>query len=362
MPSVDLFGNPIDEPYGQWGPPDIPNGVNSPANPPGAFNPADHITPIPGTNPNTGGSGGNNNASPSPSNNGFDVSKVPSGIDPAWAQDFINRNPGDYSRLASAFGSQRTGGASLAPPLQPDTARIATSAPTGYNPGTSQAPPFQFNDPYTKLYEDVAQKNLASLQGQNDQVKQLMDFINKQFQTYSKSPGYSPDELAVLNAQMFSPIEANRQASQQRTLERASARGVLPSSGIVQDEQRLNDVNFDQQRAAGSRDVAINAITKRQQDLASALNLAQLGVTIPDQRDAQALSVANSLYQIPRQAMLDAEGVINGSSPTAALSPLIQLMQLGQQNSQFNQQQSQQQRDALMQQLGLLFAGIFGGK
>lgn len=35
----------------------------------------------------------------------FDPSKVPSGVPVEWAKDFINRNPGDYDRLASAYGS-----------------------------------------------------------------------------------------------------------------------------------------------------------------------------------------------------------------------------------------------------------------
>lgn len=310
-----------------------------------------------------------------------------------------------------------------APPAAPDYARAATSMPA-----------FQFNDPYTKLYEDVAQRNLASLQGQNAQMQQLMGFLNNQFQTLNQPspaeqqaaqylqslqgtnpqvqrlmdyltqqfttlaehPGYSPDELAVLNTQMFEPIEANRAAAQQRTIERAGARGVLPSSGIIQDEQRLNDIDANKLRAAGSRDVAIDAINKRrgdqqqalnvgqmaiaipqqqqQQALAiaqaltegrrartnDALNLAQLGVQIPDSRDAQALQVANSLYQLPRNAMNDALAVVNGSSPTAALSPLISLLN-SQQNNAFNQQQlNAQQQSALWQQLGLLFGNLFG--
>lgn len=33
----------------------------------------------------------------------FDASLVPDGVPLDWAQDFLTRNPGDYSRLTSAY-------------------------------------------------------------------------------------------------------------------------------------------------------------------------------------------------------------------------------------------------------------------
>lgn len=42
-------------------------------------------------------------------NPGFDATKVPNGIPVEWAQDFISRNPGDYSRIGSAYNSPRSG-------------------------------------------------------------------------------------------------------------------------------------------------------------------------------------------------------------------------------------------------------------
>lgn len=351
---------------------------------------------------------------------------------PTSARQYDSQGPA-YNQTTNQLnpGYNPAGGTLIPPPPpNPNDPRVATTTP--YNPNTSPQPGFQFNDPYTKLYEDVARKNLESLQGNNaqmqqlmsflntqftnlnqpspaeqqasryleslqqtnPQVQQMMDYLNKQFQALSTAPGYTPDELAVLNTQMFEPIEANRQATQQRVLQRASARGVLPSSGIVQGEQQQTDVDYDRLRAAGNRDVAINALNRRQADqqqalnvgqmgiaipqaqqqqalaiaqaltqgrqsrVNDALNVANLGVSIPDQRNAQALGVANDLYQIPRTAMNDANAVINGSSPTAALSPLIQLLQTQQQNSQFNQQQNQQQQAALYTALGQIFPEI----
>lgn len=223
--------------------------------------------------------------------------------------------------------------------------------------GASQWPGFQFNDPYTKLYEDVARRNLESLQGQNDQFQQLMGFLNKQFTSLSNSNGYSPEELAILNTQALEPIEAQRQAAQQRELQRTSRAGYLPSSGITLDQQSGIDRNFDQMRTAANRDLAVNNINERTNRLNQALNLGQLAVSIPDARNAQALNVANSLYQLPRNAMNDAQGVINGSSPTAALSPMIQLLSQAMQQQQYGQQNSA----AMFGQLGTALYELLNG-
>lgn len=218
-------------------------------------------------------------------------------------------------------------------------------------------PGFQFNDPYTKLYEETAQNSLKSLTGQNAEMQRLMDFISKQFDTLSTSQGYSPEELAVLQTQAFEPIEANRQASQKRALERASARGILPSSGVVQGEQTNIDTDFDKLRAAANRDVAINAINRKDANRNQALQLAKLGVDLPDQRMAQGLNVANLLYQIPRTAMMDANTIVNGSNPNAAISPYIQLMQ----QQQLQAQQNQARNDAFLEQLGAWLFQMAGG-
>lgn len=240
-----------------------------------------------------------------------------------------------------------------------DPAGGGPSRPTsGLNYGPNpldNIPGYQFNDPYSKLLEEIAQKQLLSLTGQNPQTQQLMDFLNKRFSELSTSQGYSPDELAVLNTQAMEPIEALRKASQQRELQRTSAAGYLPTSGITLDQQRLIDQGSDQARTAANRDLSINAINQRSIKQNEALQLAQLGVQIPQQQNAQALDVANLLYQLPRQAMLDANTVVNGSSPQNAIGPYIQLLQ--QQQAQNAQQQ--QQDAAFWAAIGQQLLGLF---
>lgn len=252
------------------------------------------------------------------------------------------------AKLRARAGNVTDRGAQTAAP-DPNDPRTATTT------RSLQIPPFQFNDPYTKMYEDVLKAQLESLTGQNAQMQQLMNFLNKQFETLSASPGYSPEELAVLQTQAFEPIEAQRRAAQQRILERASARGVLPSSGVIQGEQRLADTDYDRLRAAANRDVALAGINQQKEKRQEALRLAQLGVSIPDARGMQGLDVANLLYQLPRTAMMDANAILGGSSPTGALSPFISLFsqQMGQQR--YNQMNSQQLMEMLGQILGQYF-------
>lgn len=246
-------------------------------------------------------------------------------------------NEDDAGALRGMFG----GGAPAAPPAPSPWAQL-------------QMPATQFDDPYTKLYEDTLQNALKSYSQPTPQVQQLMDFLNKQFQTLSQNPGYSPEQMAVLNTQAFEPIEQMRQASQQRTLERAGARGMLPSSGLIQGEQAQNDRVYDQMRTVANRDLAVNQINRRDADVQRALALAQLGVQVPQQQQSQALNVANLLYQLPRNSMMDSLQVLNASSPQSAISPYLSLMQQQQQ-----QQQLQQQQDAAFWQgIGQLLAGL----
>lgn len=205
----------------------------------------------------------------------------------------------------------------------------AMPVPSGlppYQANVTPQPGNQFSDPYTNFLEQISKQNIASLQGQNDQFTQLMNFLNQQFSTLSTSQGYTPDEMAVLRTQALEPIEAQRQAAQQHVLENAGARGILPSSGVVQSLQADTNRGFDQSRTAANRDLAINAINQQRAKRQEALGLAQLGVSIPDARQAQALGIANNLYQLPRQAMLDAESIINSSAPSNALTPLVSLL------------------------------------
>ena len=217
-----------------------------------------------------------------------------------------------------------------------------------------QSPGFQFNDPYTQQLEQVAQQQIAKLSQpqQNPALEQLLSFLGTRFKDLSETPGYSPDELAVLRTQALEPIEQDRTASNQRALQRAAAGGYLPTSGITQLTAAPNggtetiDTSYDRMRAAVQRDLALKAIDQRNADLNQAMQVGQLaGITIPQgqraedqQRRSELVQLAQLLYNLPRQAMLDAQGVVNGTSgPNDVYTQALQIQQ---------QQRAQQAQDA----------------
>lgn len=198
--------------------------------------------------------------------------------------------------------------------------------------------PDQFDDPYTKQLEGIAKAQMGQVRS-NPGLDQLTAFLQKQFGELSSAPGFSPDELAVLRTQALEPIEELRNASKKRALERTSMRGMLPSSGLNELDMRDIDIAADKSRAAAGRDLAINAIDRRDADLSRAGQIAsQLGLQIPGQQRSEELALASLLYDLPRKALQDALAVTQGS-PTAndLFSQAVRLAQTNQQNQLMNQ-------------------------
>jgi hypothetical protein len=110
----------------------------------------------------------------------------------------------------------------------------------------------------------------------------------------------------------------------------------------VEDEAQESDRFYDQMRTVANRDLSINALNRRRGDQQQAINLAEMGLNIPNQLGQQQIGVANQLYQIPRNAMMDSLAVLNASSPQQGIGSLIQLLQLQQQQSQYDQQNTAQ--------------------
>lgn len=219
----------------------------------------------------------------------------------------------------------------------------------------SGLPGLQFNDPYTNVYEEAIRKRLETLNNGNDALTNLMGFINQRFQDLSQSPGYTTEELATMRTQALEPIEAQRAADQQRVLERASRGGMLPTSGLIQGLGSDVDLAYSKLRTQADRDLAIQNINRAQQQLGEALQLGQLAVQIPDQRQQAAIDTSRLLYNIPREAMSDALGVINSANPNAAIASLLSAIGTGTQTQAYGDAAN----SALWGNLGTLLAGLF---
>lgn len=294
-------------------------------------------------------------AAPNPGNNreSFHWERIPDayrnipGIQD-WAND-QSINPND--KVQAYLSGLRTSGGKVNEDDAGALQQAATRAQMGGAQPPSNWPGFQFDDPYTKMLEGVAAKQMGEVRS-NPGLDQLLSFLNTQFTNLSQSPGYSPEEMAVLRTQAFEPVEQYRQASKQRALERTSARGMLPSSGLNELDLRDIDRQADQNRTRLDRDLAVAGIDRRDADLNRALNLGTtLGVTIPGQQRSEELALSSLLYDLPNKALQNALAVLNGS-PTSN-DVFSQAVQLANQN-QVNRQNTTQR----WAQIAQLLAGM----
>jgi len=115
----------------------------------------------------------------------------------------------------------------------------------------------------------------------NPEFMKLMDWINTRFQDLS-NPGYTGAENEVIRTQALDPIERDRAAAQQRALERISARGMTPDSGLAQELQALVDQGFDASRATAQGDIALNEIQRRNDRMNEATGYAQQAYQLPE--------------------------------------------------------------------------------
>ena len=224
------------------------------------------------------------------------------------------------------------------------------------NWNTGSALPNQFDDPYTNQLESIAKAQMGQVRS-NPGLDSLMQFLTQRFQDLSTTPGYNQTEQSILRTQAIEPIEADRQASIQRSQERTAARNMLPSSGLAELDIRDIEKAADQRRTVAGRDLAIAGLNRRDSDLNQALNIGQLlGLQIPQSQRGEELALGNLLYQLPRTAMNDAMSIVNGSpSSNDAFTQALQLLQQQQSSDQFNNQQNA----AIWSQLGSVLAGMF---
>lgn len=227
--------------------------------------------------------------------------------------------------------------------------------------GQLQQPYF---DPNRAAYEQALKSRADALGMGNQQLTQLMDYLQKRF-TELQGPGYTGAEGEVIRTGALDPIEQDRSAAKKRVLERLSARGLNPDSGIAQQALLEVDKAFDavrgttqttlttndlarredrQQRAEkiGGQMVDINDARSREQlDVFQALEM--LSQTMRDEEEArsrEAIGYAGGLNDLSAQRLqlaMQAAGM--GGNPSSLLSGLTGIANMNQQASMFNRSQ-----------------------
>lgn len=244
------------------------------------------------------------------------------------------------------------------------------------------------NDPATQQYQDFLNTFLGQLGGQANQwgqdatqfraqqqqaqaaTQRLIDYLGQRAQTL-QGPAYSGPQQEILRTQVLDPIERDRTAAKQRALERISARGMDPTSGIAQELMNQTDSAFDQNRAAVQNNLGYQQI---HQEHANQQEAQQLLALIPQAQragmtgDMSFLSQLNQasnqpyqtgvplsqeIYNLPNQALQNALATLNiGPNPGAVSQSAYQLGALN--------QNAQNQGTQWYEQLGSLLPYMTG--
>lgn len=177
------------------------------------------------------------------------------------------------------------------------------------------------------------------------QWEQLLRTLNERLQ--APQPTYTDAQRDLMQTQAIDPLERQRQARKQQTIERLGARGIQGGSGIL--EQALQDVDrqFDQLRTGQQSQFALNQIQREDQ--------------LFNSNEQRALAGLNLFSQIPQYAdkrLQMAQGVLTPSNPYQLLTLQNQIAQQQYGNQQYQQGQDQQ----FWQWLGQILANSLAGR
>jgi hypothetical protein len=152
-----------------------------------------------------------------------------------------------------------------------DTA-TGSPAATGGNYGNSQN---------TELFLNTLLQRMEELQKpQEDPFRDLLQVLSLARVKGLEGDPYTAGEDAALRAKYMDPLTQARDTVQQQARERIGARGMLPSSGLLEESLSNIDAGYEQGVAQGSNDLAVRAIDEKQR------------------RGDEQLDILNSLYGV----------------------------------------------------------------
>jgi len=242
------------------------------------------------------------------------------------------------------------------------TTTTTTPAPTFTPAPTVGNNPNVFSDPATKEWEQALRAMVDRLNKPTNlpDYQPLVDYM-RQYIEQLKQPGHTAEQQDLIQTQTLDPLERQRQAAHQQVIQRLAARGIAPSSGVV--EKALQDVDrqFEQLRTKTQADFALNEIdlNKSNKDRALAVGgqLAGLEAGMASGDEQRANQAVSMLFQLPQFAntrlQLALQTLGSGQVNPGLFSNLGMFQQQG--------QQQQQQDQNYYAQIAALIAQLYGG-
>lgn len=202
-------------------------------------------------------------------------------------------------------------------------------------------PGSQFSDPHTQTLENLLLSRINSIQTGNDEgLQRLMAYLNQRFNDL-QGPGYTGAENEVINTRALEPIERDRSAARRRAIERLSARGITPDSGIGQQLLQEIDNQFDAMRSGAQSDLTMNELGRREGRFGRAEGIAGSMYEIPQARAREALGYAGALADLgPQRLRLAMQALGSGGSPESMFQNLMSLARLNQDSALLDSQNS----------------------
>lgn len=176
---------------------------------------------------------------------------------------------------------------------------------------------------------------LTGLMGYSDPgYAQFQGIANKRLAELDK-PAYTDAQRDLITTNFSEPVEAQRTARKQQALERAGARGMAPSSGLLEMDTRDIDKSFDSILGTGRRQLAVDEIAANEARQQEAVSIGQLLASLSGKDLPVKLSAAGQM------------GNIGGNLQNEGTNRLIQALGISQQMAQLPGQQLQHALAAL---------------
>lgn len=176
-----------------------------------------------------------------------------------------------------------------------------------------------YTDPSSQLFINELLSRMQSLrQPVNDPMAPLYQLqALSRVQNLAQAPYTGADDAALV-AKYMNPLTQARDAALQQNKERIGARGMLPTSGLLDELNKGTNASYQQGVAYGSNDLAVRAVDerqRRQQEQLSVLSdLLNLGKSQRSEENARGQEIVNLASQLPAMderrlaALLQASG------------------------------------------------------
>jgi hypothetical protein len=251
----------------------------------------------------------------------------------------------DVAAATKTPGTRTTNGAPVSGPYQ-----SGFSSP--YGSGS------QYDDPASMLAEQYAMHRLGQRTNPDpNSGTGLYETFAKHFSELLQKPVFSDAEEHALKVKAFDQLESMKSTEMQQKADELGRRRIPPSSGVYLSEMNRIRDKWDKLAAGNQNELTTSAIGERQRRLTQALSvLAQLQGSEEGRFDA---GLALSMVPLGMQnaafgRLVNATNLGSGGAASST-SGLLQLLNLVQQQSNFNTAGQSASLGNLMEVLGYLF-------